>query len=80
MQDFFVFVKLKMAFMPITSFRRTVDAAVLQRLDPVETPPALPPVDLGIVRIETLSLMKSRLQPGGAVYSCLARFPLGCGE
>jgi 2'-5' RNA ligase len=41
--------------------------------------PALPPVDLGTVRLETLSLIKSRLQPGGAVYTTLARFSLGGG-
>jgi 2'-5' RNA ligase len=42
--------------------------------------PALPPTDLGTVRLETLALMRSRLQPGGAVYEAIARFPLGGGE
>jgi 2'-5' RNA ligase len=39
--------------------------------------PALPPVDLGAVRLETLSLLRSELRPGGAVYSPIERFPLG---
>jgi 2'-5' RNA ligase len=41
--------------------------------------PALPPTDLGTVRLETLVLMRSRLQPGGAVYEPIARFGLGAG-
>jgi 2'-5' RNA ligase len=40
-------------------------------------PPALPPVDLGAVRLEILSLLRSELRPGGAVYSPIERFPLG---
>jgi 2'-5' RNA ligase len=39
--------------------------------------PALPPVDFGPVRLETLSLLRSELRPGGAVYSPIERFPLG---
>jgi 2'-5' RNA ligase len=42
--------------------------------------PALPPTDLGTVRLETLVLMRSRLQPGGAVYEPIARFSLDGGE
>jgi 2'-5' RNA ligase len=42
--------------------------------------PALPPVDFGDVRLETLSLLRSDLQPGGAVYTPIDRFPLGGGE
>jgi 2'-5' RNA ligase len=38
--------------------------------------PALPPVDLGSARLETLSLLRSDLRPGGAVYSPIERFPL----
>jgi 2'-5' RNA ligase len=38
--------------------------------------PALPPVDLGPVRLHTLALVRSDLRPGGAVYTSLARFPL----
>jgi 2'-5' RNA ligase len=40
-------------------------------------PPALPPVDLGAVRLDTLSLLRSELRRGGAVYSPIERFPLG---
>ena len=39
--------------------------------------PALPPADLGTVRLETLALMRSRLQPGGAVYSADRPLPPG---
>jgi 2'-5' RNA ligase len=39
--------------------------------------PALPPTDLGTVRLATLALMRSQPQPGGAVYTPIARFPLG---
>jgi 2'-5' RNA ligase len=39
--------------------------------------PALPPVDFGAIRLETLSLLRSELRPGGAVYSTIERFPLG---
>jgi RNA 2',3'-cyclic 3'-phosphodiesterase len=39
--------------------------------------PDLPPVDLGTTRLDTLALFRSDLQPGGAVYTPLARFPLG---
>jgi 2'-5' RNA ligase len=42
--------------------------------------PALPPADLGTVRLETLSLVRSELRPGGAVYTPIARFALGPGE
>jgi 2'-5' RNA ligase len=38
--------------------------------------PALPPVDLGVSRLETLSLLRSDLRPGGAVYTPIERFPL----
>jgi 2'-5' RNA ligase len=34
-------------------------------------------VDLGETRLDTLVLFRSDLQPGGAVYAALARFPLG---
>lgn len=39
--------------------------------------PPLGPVDLGEARLDTLVLFRSDLQPGGAVYAALARFPLG---
>jgi RNA 2',3'-cyclic 3'-phosphodiesterase len=39
--------------------------------------PDQPPVDLGTTRLETLVLFRSDLQPGGAVYTPLARFALG---
>jgi len=39
--------------------------------------PDLPPADLGTTRLDTLVLFRSDLQPGGAVYTPLARFPLG---
>jgi len=39
--------------------------------------PALPPVDLGPISLETLALVRSELRPGGAVYTPIARFPLG---
>jgi 2'-5' RNA ligase len=39
--------------------------------------PALPPVDLGPIPLETLALVRSELRPGGAVYTPIARFPLG---
>lgn len=39
--------------------------------------PELPAVDLGTTRLETLSIFRSDLRPDGAVYSPLARFPLG---
>lgn len=39
--------------------------------------PDLPPADLGATRLDTLVLFRSDLQPGGAVYTPLARFPLG---
>ena len=39
--------------------------------------PELPPADLGMTRLDTLILFRSDLQPGGAVYTVLARFPLG---
>lgn len=42
--------------------------------------PALPPVDLGAVRLETLSLLRSDLRPGGAIYTPIDRFPLGGAE
>ena len=39
--------------------------------------PALPPVDLGPIPLETLALVGSERRPGGAVYTPIARFPLG---
>jgi len=39
--------------------------------------PDLPPADLGPARVDTLVLFRSDLQPGGAAYAALARFPLG---
>lgn len=42
--------------------------------------PALPPVDLGSFPLKTLALVRSQLRPGGAVYTPIARFPLGAGE
>jgi 2'-5' RNA ligase len=39
--------------------------------------PDLPPADLGATRLETLVLFRSDLRPDGAVYTPLARFPLG---
>lgn len=39
--------------------------------------PALPPVDLGPLRLDTLALVRSELGRGGAVYTPIARFPLG---
>jgi 2'-5' RNA ligase len=39
--------------------------------------PALPPVDLGTTRLETLVLFRSELRPGGSVYTPIGRFPLG---
>ena len=42
--------------------------------------PALPPVDLGTFPLQTLALVRSELRPGGAVYTPIARFPLGAGE
>jgi 2'-5' RNA ligase len=39
--------------------------------------PELPPADLGMTQLDTLVLFRSDLQPGGAVYTPLARFPLG---
>jgi 2'-5' RNA ligase len=42
--------------------------------------PALPPADLGAVRLEILTLLRSDLRPGGAVYTPIDRFPLGGAE
>jgi 2'-5' RNA ligase len=39
--------------------------------------PDLPAADLGSTRLETLTLFKSELRPDGAIYTPLARFPLG---
>jgi len=39
--------------------------------------PDLPFVDLTATRLDTLVLFRSDLRPGGAVYTALARFPLG---
>lgn len=39
--------------------------------------PRLPAVDLGVASLDTLVLMRSDLQPTGARYTPLARFPLG---
>jgi 2'-5' RNA ligase len=38
--------------------------------------PELPPADLGPTRLETLTLFRSELRPGGAIHTALARFPL----
>jgi 2'-5' RNA ligase len=40
--------------------------------------PALPETDLGTTRVDSLVLFKSELLKGGAVYTPLARFALGC--
>jgi 2'-5' RNA ligase len=39
--------------------------------------PELLPADLGSTRLEALVLFRSDLRPDGAVYTPLARFPLG---
>jgi 2'-5' RNA ligase len=39
--------------------------------------PDLPPAELGETQLDTLVLFRSVLSPGGAVYTPLARFPLG---
>jgi len=39
--------------------------------------PDLPPAELGATRLDALVLFRSDLHPGGAVYTPLARFPLG---
>jgi RNA 2',3'-cyclic 3'-phosphodiesterase len=39
--------------------------------------PDLTPADLGATRLDTLVLFRSDLRPDGAVYTPLARFPLG---
>lgn len=39
--------------------------------------PDLPPVDLGLTRLETLTLFRSELRPGGAAHTALARYRLG---
>jgi 2'-5' RNA ligase len=39
--------------------------------------PELPAADLGVTRLETLVLFRSDLRSSGAVYTQLARFPLG---
>ncbi len=39
--------------------------------------PELPAADFGTTRLDTLVLFESDLRPGGAVYTPLARFPLG---
>jgi 2'-5' RNA ligase len=39
--------------------------------------PELPEADLGAARVDTLVLFRSELRPQGAVYTPLARFPLG---
>jgi 2'-5' RNA ligase len=41
--------------------------------------PRLPEVELGAARIERLTLYRSELRPGGAVYTPLRLFPLGRG-
>lgn len=41
--------------------------------------PELPEADLGLTRLDTLVLYRSLTAPGGAVYTPLARFPLGAG-
>jgi 2'-5' RNA ligase len=42
--------------------------------------PELPPVDLGVTSLLSLSLMKSDLRPEGAAYEALGRFALGRAE
>jgi 2'-5' RNA ligase len=42
------------------------------------TRPALPGVDLGTTRLSSLVLFRSELMKGGAVYTPLRRFELGC--
>jgi 2'-5' RNA ligase len=39
--------------------------------------PELPAVELGSTQLETLALFESELRPDGAIYTPLARFPLG---
>jgi 2'-5' RNA ligase len=39
--------------------------------------PTLPDLELGAASLRVLSLMRSELRPGGAVYTPVARFPLG---
>lgn len=39
--------------------------------------PTLPPVELGVARLDRLVLYRSELRPAGAVYTPLAGFPLG---
>jgi 2'-5' RNA ligase len=39
--------------------------------------PDLPTADLGSTRLDTLVLFRSELRSSGAVYTPLARFPLG---
>lgn len=39
--------------------------------------PQIPPADLGTVALATLTVFRSELQRAGAVYTPLARFPLG---
>jgi RNA 2',3'-cyclic 3'-phosphodiesterase len=41
--------------------------------------PDLPPADLGRARLDALVLYRSETRPDGAVYTPLARFPLGEG-
>ena len=39
--------------------------------------PELPPVELGVARLDSLVLFRSRTRPEGATYTPLARFPMG---
>ena len=41
--------------------------------------PALPTVELGVARLDSLVLFRSRTRPQGATYTPLARFPMGSG-
>lgn len=56
------------AFRPHVTLGRWSDRA---------TRPQLPPVELGIARIDHLTLYRSELRPSGAEYTPLRVFPLG---
>jgi RNA 2',3'-cyclic 3'-phosphodiesterase len=49
----------------------------LARWSQLDRRPALPPVDLGLARLERLVLFRSEPRRGGSVYTPLAAFPLG---
>jgi RNA 2',3'-cyclic 3'-phosphodiesterase len=61
------FVAEKRAFRPHLTLGRWRDRA---------SRPALPPADLGPTRLETLTLFRSELRPGGAIHTALASFRL----